>query len=368
MRVVHAEVFHLRAPMGVTAGPAGAYNSHRETLLLRLTASDGSVGWGETYALPGSRAQLEALAAGLVDADLAAAWPRPVGLDEAVASSAMGAIDIAWHDLRGRALGVPVHTLLGGAVRKRIPAYASGFLYQPGRHPADQWPAEVESVLNRGFRVMKIRIGLYPPAEELGLLAALVESSPDGASVVVDAWGSYPPSVALRVGLRLGDLGIGWFEEPTHHGVADLAAKLVVPVAGGEMGRTRGDFLRWVTDRTYDILQPDVAICGGLGVAGFVAQLTALHGIGCVPHSWNGPVMAAATLHLIATMPWLARAGDGALPAAGPLLEYDTSPNPLMEDVVVEPLAVCDGFVTVPDSPGLGIEVDEQAIARYRLP
>jgi D-galactarolactone cycloisomerase len=367
MRVVNAEVIHLRAPMGVTAGPAGAYNSERETLLLRLTAADGTVGWGETYALPGAKEQLAALARGLVDGDLDRGWPRPAGLDEVGASLAMGAVDIGWHDLRGRVLGVPVHTLLGGAVRQRIPAYASGFLYQPGRHPADLWPAEVESVLASGFRVMKVRIGLYPPAVELGLLTTLVQSLPDGVHVVVDAWGSYPPSVALRVGHRLAELGVGWFEEPTHHGIAELSAQLTVPVAGGEMGRTRGDFARWAASRTYDILQPDIAICGGLGVARFVAELAALHGIGCVPHSWNGPVMAAATLHLAATLPWMARVGDGAVPAAGPLLECDTSPNPLINGLVREPMAVRDGFVTVPDTPGLGLEVDEEAVARYRV-
>jgi D-galactarolactone cycloisomerase len=367
MRVVSAEVIHLRVPLRVPAGPAGVYNTHRETLLLRLVAADGTVGWGETYAMPGTMPLLESLARGLVGASLDRAWPRPAGLDEVGAALALGAIDMAWHDLLGRVLGVPVQVLLGGAVRERVPAYASGFLYQRDRHPAQVWPAEAKALLERGFRAMKVRIGALPPAAEMALLAELRRSLPDDVELVVDAWGSYAPATAVWVGERLGELGVGWFEEPTHHEYPELAARLSVPVAGGEMGRTRAEFARWITTRTFDVVQPDLAICGGFGVARFVGELAAVSGVGCVPHSWNGPVMAAATVHLASVLPTSARVGDGTRLTAGPMLEYDTSENPLMRDIVHDAFDVVDGFVTVPDSPGLGVELDERAIAGLRV-
>lgn len=367
MRVTDVEVIHVRAPMRAPSGPAGVFSDHREALLVRITAADGTVGWGETYALPGTREVLELLAAGLIGAETQVSWPRPAGLDEVGSSLAVGAVDIAWHDLVGRCVGVPVHTLLGGATRTRVTAYASGFLYQQDRHPAEVWPEELEAAVARGFRVVKVRLGMFPPTVELPLLERLVRSAPDGVSVVVDAWGSYPPAVALQVGQRLAELGIGWFEEPTNLGYPELAAKLSVPVAGGEMGRTRQDFARWISDRTYDVLQPDVAICGGLGVARFVAELSALHGIRCVPHTWNGPIMAAASLHLAATLPWSARVDDGVVMAEGPMLEYDTSDNPLICGLLRRPLEVRDGQVAVPQDPGLGIDVDEDAVERYRV-
>lgn len=367
MRVVTSDVIHLRVPLRVPAGPAGVYNTHRETLLLRITADDGSTGWGETYAMPGTLPLLQSLAHGLRGARLDTAWPRPAGLDETSASLAVGAIDMAWHDLLGQVLGVPVHVLLGGAVRDRVPAYASGFLYQRGSHPADVWPAEADAMLGRGFRAMKVRIGALPPAEELPLLERLRRSLPDEVELVVDAWGSYAPATAIWVGERLGELGIGWFEEPTHQEFPELAGRLSVPVAGGEMGRTRADFARWISTRTFDVVQPDLAICGGFGVARFVGELSAVSGVTCIPHTWNGPVMAAATLHLASVLPPAARVGDGTALTAQPMLEYDTSENPLMSDVVQQPLSVIDGFVAVPDSPGLGLEIDEEAIGRYRV-
>jgi D-galactarolactone cycloisomerase len=367
MRVVSAEVIHLRVPLRVPAGPAGVFNSRRETLLLRLEAADGTVGWGETYALPGTMALLGPMAQDLVGTSLERAWPRPAGLDEVGAALALGAIDMAWHDLLGRALGVPVHVLIGGAVRERVPAYASGFLYRRDRHPAQVWPAEAKAALERGFRAMKVRIGALPPAEEMALLEELRRSLPDDVELMVDAWGAYAPATAVWVGERLGELGMGWFEEPTHHEFPALAARLSVPVAGGEMGRTRAEFTRWIASRTFDVLQPDLAICGGFGVARFVGELAAISGIGCVPHSWNGPVMAAATLHLASVLPAGTRVGDGTRLSAGPMLEYDTSENPLMSDIVRRPLAVVDGFVAVPDSPGLGVDIDEQAVADLRV-
>ena len=135
MRVTSAEVVHLRAALRTPAGPTGVYNRRRETLLLRLESSDGIVGWGETYAVGGTAGLLRELADRLVGARLDRPPPRPPGLDQVSASFALGAVDIGWHDLRGRVLGVPVHVLLGGAVRERVRAYASGFLYREGEEP-----------------------------------------------------------------------------------------------------------------------------------------------------------------------------------------------------------------------------------------
>lgn len=364
MRVTSAEVVRLRAALRTPAGPAGAYNRQRETLLLRLESSTGAVGWGETYAVGGTAGLLRELAGRLVGARLDRPPPLPPGLDEGIASFALGAIDIGWHDLRGRVLGVPVHILLGGAVRERVRAYASGFLYHEGEAPGSRWLAEASALQRQGFQYLKLRIGGYPPAVELDRLARLRDQLPADVTLLVDAWGSYSPATALTVGRRLGELGVAWFEEPTHVPSPSLAARLDIPVAGGELGRTRAEFHRMVERREFDILQPDVAICGGLRTAQFVAELAATNGIGCTPHTWNGPVMAAATLHLAAVMPPAGRTGDV---DGGPLLEVDTSENPFMRDIVHNPPSLVDGCIPVTDSPGLGIELDEAALDRYRV-
>ncbi|GAA1737942.1 enolase C-terminal domain-like protein [Luedemannella helvata] len=259
-------------------------------------------------------------------------------------------------------LGIPVHTLLGGARRARVRVYASGFLYQEGRHPAEVWPAEAVDLVERGFRSLKLRIGGYPAEEELPLLARLREDLPADVTLMVDAWGSYDAVTAERVGRRLGELGVAWFEEPCPALPAGLADRLEVPIAGGEMGRTATELVDLIDSGALDVVQPDAAICGGLGAAQIVGVAAARRGVRCVPHTWNGAVMAAATLHLAAALPLAARTGDG---TAGPLLEYDTSENPFMCDVVVDPPRLVDGCFTVPDSPGLGVELDERALDRF---
>jgi D-galactarolactone cycloisomerase len=370
VRVAAVQVLHVRAPLAIAAGPAGVFNRHRESLLLKLTSEDGVIGWGETYAIPGTRDLLSALAAGLVGGPVTRAWPRPAGLDETIAALAMGAIDIAWHDLLGRSAGVPVHALLGGARRERVPVYASGFLYREGMHPAEVWPDEAERLVRQGFHALKVRMGGYPPEEELELLTSLRQSLPSHVALMVDAWGSYSPQVAEQVGHRLGDLGVAWFEEPSKLIHPRLADRLTVPVAGGEMGRTRSDFAQWIDSGVFDIIQPDPAICGGLGTARFAAEMAAIRGITCVPHTWNGAVMAAATLHLAAVLPFVARVNDGAWPGAGvsgPMLEYDTSENPFIREVLRDPPVLEDGCFTVPGSPGLGIEIDEDRLDQYRI-
>jgi D-galactarolactone cycloisomerase len=210
---------------------------------------------------------------------------------------------------------------------------------------------------------MKVRIGGHPPAEELPLLQRLREQLPGHITLMADAWGSYAPTVAENVGRRLGELGFAWFEEPTkltHH---RLASRLAVPIAGGELGRTRMDFVRWLDENAFDVVQPDAAICGGLGNARFVGELAALREVACVPHTWNGAIMAAATLHLAAVLPPVARLGDG---GTGPMLEYDTTENPFIREVVRNPPQLVQGCFTVPDCPGLGVDIDEDRLDKYR--
>ena len=368
MRIIDAEALHVRHALVVPAGPAGVFNEARESLFLRLSCDDGTVGWGETYTLPGNKEVLRRFAADLIGSDPVTVG-RPLSVpvvDEVAVASAAGAVDMALFDLRGKALGVPAHVLLGGAVRTRVSVYASGFLYRAGQHPRDTWLPEARSLLERGFRAMKIRMGAFPLAEELPLIEQLRSFVPDEVRLMVDAWGAYPLPDALRVGRCLQDLGVTWFEEPAspyanYAGYETLTAGLDIAVAGGEMGRTVGEFKHWFDRGVLDIVQPDIAICGGLRSAAAVADLGRLYGIACVPHTWNGAVMAAATLQLIATL-----AGPSHVDLfADPPLEYDTSENHFMRDIVRDPPQLVDGYFDVPSQPGLGIDIDEGALRRY---
>ena len=369
-RIASVETLHLAHQLRVPTGPASVLNRERHLLLVRIATTDGVVGWGETSPL-----------GGVVEAIRDVYAPRLVGRDPLLVGRTWrdgwlapfesglvtGALDTALHDLRGKLLGVPVHALYGGALRERVPVYASGLCYLEGVHPRDQWVAEATGLADRGFRAIKMRIGRYPPREELPLVAAVREALPADVQLMVDAWGSYTPTTALRVGRELEQLGLEWYEEPLpqhgYHGYEQLAGALDIAVAGGEMLQTPDAFAELLDRHAVDIVQPDISLCGGIGDLLFVARYAALKGIRTMPHSWNGPVVEAASLHAAALLP-----EPTLMPGVDlPLLEHDTTHNRFLAELVREPFALVDGTYAVPTAPGLGIELDEAALERFRV-
>jgi D-galactarolactone cycloisomerase len=367
MHIVSVETFGIRHELSRPVGPAGSQNRARQTVIIRLATDSGLVGWGETYALAGVRAAIDdVLGPLLVGSDPFAAgkvwqrlWDASFGNGFAV-----GGLDMALHDLRGKALGVSVHQLLGGARRSRLMLYASSG-YVGDLDPSEQWPAEVAELVERGFRAVKLKIGKCAPAHELRVLERVCSSVPEGFKVMVDAWGAYTPAIALSVGRELQRLGIAFYEEPLpqagYVGYERLAAELDMPIAGGEMLQSRQAFKELFDRRAVDIVQPDISICGGIGECLFVADLARLYGITCVPHTWNGAIMNAATLHLAAALPDASR-----LPGVdAPLLEFDTTENPFMTHELRSGPVLVDGCFEVPMGPGLGVEIDETWIREH---
>jgi D-galactarolactone cycloisomerase len=239
--------------------------------------------------------------------------------------------------------------------------------YHEDIHPRDQWVAEATSLAAAGYRAIKMRIGRFEPEIELPLVAEVRAALPPDVSLMVDAWGSYSLGTAIRVGRELEQIGIRWYEEPLpqagYHGYEVLTATLDVPVAGGEMLQNRSAFKDLFDRRAVDVVQPDVSLCGGITDLLFVGQLAALYGIWCVPHSWNGPLTEAASLHVAALLP-----EPTLMPGReAPLVEHDTTENQFLAELAVEPFQLRDGGYDVPSVPGLGIELDQRAIDRMRV-
>jgi D-galactarolactone cycloisomerase len=280
---------------------------------------------------------------------------------------AVSALAIALDDLRARQLGVSVAALYGGFRRESVRAYASAAGYHARREPEELWPAEVGDALADGFSAVKFRIGKYPPERELAVLAAIRADTGPAVLMTADGNGAYSVAQAIRVASALADLGFVWLEEPVNRfrgsqrypGYADLSRAAGIAIAAGEGLERRTDFARLLDDGV-DIVQPDVGICGGIGEASFVADLAALRGRACVPHCWGGAVLLAATLQLLAVTPEPTEVDGG----YGSLLEWDTFENPMRTDLLTEPLVVSGGRVVIPPGPGLGIEVNEQAVRR----
>jgi D-galactarolactone cycloisomerase len=375
MKITHVETFALRHELPRATGPSIWLYTARESLIVRISTDEGLVGWGETSDIAGARAVIRDVCAPLLEGQnprdhrrlWRQLWDATLGHGFAVA-----ALDIALHDLWGQATGQTIGQLYGGALRERVPAYASALSYVEGRDPADIWLDEAAALVEQGFRAIKMRIGRFPPQHELPLIARLRESLSDDVRLMADGNAAYTLPTAIRVGRELERIGLHWFEEPIpqltptqaeYAGYETLAARLDIPIASGEILQSRGSFKALIDQGKTDIVQPDVTICGGVGECLFVADLARLSGIQCVPHCWGGAIAVAAAVHVLSLLP----DPTGGPAAETPMLEYDTTENPLRTDLLAEPLAVRDGFIEVPHGPGLGITIDEQALRRYQV-
>jgi D-galactarolactone cycloisomerase len=370
LKIQSVETIELRHPITIPAGPAAVLNESRGCLLVAIHADDGTIGWGEAAPFPGIRELiLQGLAPRLIGkdpAEIQRTW-RNKWMVPYESALAVSAVDVALHDLWGKAVGLPVHQLYGGAFRHLVPLYASAGLYLRDVDPAKHWPEETQHLVERGFKGIKIRIGRYDPDRELPLLRALRASVPSDVRLMVDAWGSYTLPVALRVGRELQDLDYYWYEEPLpQNGYAAyeiLADQLDIAIAGGENVQSRAAAKELIDRRAIDILQPDVSLCGGITDFLFMADLAALDGIRCIPHSWNSAITAAASVHAASLLP-----ESTLMPGNDvPMLEYDTTENLLISDLLAEPLTIRDGGMVVPEGPGLGVEVDMAFVNRYRV-
>jgi L-alanine-DL-glutamate epimerase-like enolase superfamily enzyme len=270
-------------------------------------------------------------------------------------------IDIALWDLFGKACQQPVARLLGGYYRRKIKPYASILFDAP-----DVLAERMKSVSSRGFRAIKL--GWRPfgrrnaKFDELLVRTARETVGPD-IDILVDAGGSeqfWPHGYkwALRTAQMLAEYDIGWFEEPLPpddiEGFIRLRNNAPLPIAGGEVLTRRQSFQSWIERGAFDIVQPDATKCGGLTEARRIAWHAYDHNIQFVSHGWNTAVGLAADLHLAAAIP-VAR-----------YVEYLT-PAPYIDEILVEPFQLDEqGCLTIPDKPGLGIELNRDALLRFR--
>ena len=359
----------LKRPFGVSVSVP--LDKTRSALLVKIESDAGLVGWGETAPIGGARAvideQLAPQIIGQNPVEQRRLWREMWGANFGNAL-AVAAVDMAINDLRGKALGLPVAELFGGRLRDRVPAYASAMNYVEGEEPEEQFPREAAALVKQGFKALKMRLGRYPLAREAGVVAAVREAVGLDISLMADGNGAYTMDSALKMGNHLHALGFDAFEEPLpqsplYAGYEQLREKLPLPLAAGEALDSRANAKLLIERRAMDIIQPDLSLCGGIGEVLFIAEMAALAGIPCLPHCWGGAILIAATTHLLSLLPdphW-------GFPTDTPMLELDQSENPWRTEIVAKPLETRDGFVDVPTAPGLGIEVNEDAVRSYAI-
>ncbi len=357
-----AEVLVLSHRLSRTRLFGTGQNLTRDAVVVRLGDADGHVGWGETYLVSGVAEAARTLSdrlAGRNAEDAAAA----LASDSRLNRWALGAVSMALDDLRARARGIAVSDLYGERRRDRVRPYASSRGYVDGLSPVDAWAEEAAAVWDAGFRAMKLRIGRYPVATEIPAIEQLVGGSPE-LVWMADGNGAYDLEESRLIGRALEGMAFRWLEEPLpttdYAAYAPLAAELAIPLAGGEMLESAAAAEPLLRGGSFDLVQPDVSICGGIGGVLEVAAKASVAGRYTMPHACSGAIALAATLQALAVLP----VPDRAPAWAEPLLEHDVGENPIRTEILTEALEPIDGWLEIPAGPGLGIDVDEAALRR----
>ena len=280
----------LARPMGVSVSVP--LDKTRQALLVKVETDAGLVGWGETAPISGARGtiddHLRPVLIGQNPLEHRRLWRLMWGPNFGNAM-AVGALDIALNDLRGKALNLPVAELFGGRLRDRVPAYASAMNYLEGLEPEDQFPKEATEMVKQGFKALKMRIGRYSVAREAKVAAAIRAAVGPNIRLMADGNGAYTMGTALEMGHELQKLGFDAFEEPLpevtpkYAGYEELRQKLPLSLAAGEAVDSRASAKELIDRRAMDIIQPDVSLCGGIGEALFIAETAALSGIQLSP-------------------------------------------------------------------------------------
>lgn len=331
------------------------YADRFETLLVRLTCDDGTVGWGEALA-PVAPEIARAAVDRLLGPVLLGADPRRVrplwtllsglmrerGHLVGHQADALAAVDIALWDLAGKLAGVPVHVLLGGAYRDEVPTYLSGL----PRPTDDERAALAREWYGGGVRSVKLHLRLGVAAD----LATYDAVAATGMRVAIDAHWAYDLADAVRLGRALDERGAWFLEAPLApediDGHRELAAHLATPVAIGESLRNRYEFRQWLAARAVDLCQPDVGRTG-ITEAMAIAELASAYHVPVAPHHSTGlGVAMAAGIQVAAAIESM------------PAFEFQPGTLPVANRILTEPLHGGPVCFAVPDAPGLGVEVD----------
>jgi L-alanine-DL-glutamate epimerase-like enolase superfamily enzyme len=366
--VTRARVRVLRAEVDDGIAMSFAPLKHRTMVLVELTSADGVVGYGESWANYPSWAPAErvaTLADGVfplvvgekADAGLSTwliAMLGPIGRQWGAPGpimQAISAVDVAGWDMRGKVSGMSVSRLLAHRRREQIPVYGSGV----GPSDVTTQAAECRAA---GHTAIKVKIG-FGRERDSAILADARAQIGDNIPLYADANQAWSVAEAIAMASVLKQFDVAWIEEPiAGNRLADLEEfhrATGLPIATGENVYGEEEFRRYIDSPAVGVVQPDVAKAGGLTELAKICEYAEAAGKPVMPHLYGGAVAYAATLQLAA----------GQTAVSG--VEFDIRTNPMRDPLMIAPPEVSGGRATIPDAPGLGIELDSAAIAALEV-
>ena len=280
-----------------------------------------------------------------------------------VLMTALSGVEMALWDIKGKALGVPVYELLGGKMRDEVPCYANAW-FAGARTPAD-FAAKAKAAAKLGFKGLKwdpfgsswLTLTSREFATAIDCVEAVRSAVGKEMLLLIEGHGRFSIPTAVKVGLALEPFDIYWFEEPIPpgdlKGLAEVKRRINIPVAAGERLYTRWDYRDFFELECGDFIQPDVSHAGGIMEMKKIAAMAECHYLPFCPHNPIGAIANAATLQLAACTPNFH------------LLETMTNDISYRQDLTTEKIQFADGMMRIPDGPGLGIEINEDELARH---
>lgn len=366
MKISDIKTFRLRAAIpieGQVFSRSGVRNS-RSTTLVQVETDEGITGVGSCS---GNGDLIEVIVAKILKPLLVGM--DPIEIDQiwdtayvrgghkefgtrGVGVVTLSGIDMALWDILGKVRNVPVYQLLGGRCRDKVPVYATA-LYP--EQPA-KMARRAREFADQGFHGVKIKVG-FDLEQDITNVQAVRREVGTGFVVMTDANQGYTVEVALEAAAAFADSGIYWLEEPLF--AEDIAGHSLlrkqgrVPIAVGENLHMCYSFENFAFRNAVDFLQPDVARAGGISEIKKIASMAAQHQLAISFHTWGDGVALAASIHLSAALENCT------------VMEFDYTYNPLRSELLRDPIKVQDGFVSPPDKPGLGVELDWAALERF---
>ena len=349
--------------------------SERRICIVKVTSDTGKVGWGEGYG-PASiiKAGIKHLAPYVIGQnplETETIWNimyrRTMDFSRSgVLVSAISAIDVALWDLKGKILEKPVHLLLGGKKRNTIIPYATGMYFKKSSNLCKDLAKEAKLYANDGYKAMKMKVGLGIEEDIENVKAVRQIIGPD-INLMIDANHAYNLREAAHLAKAVEPYNIYWFEEPIspeYYGqYAELRTKTSIPIASGECEYLRFGFQTLLSSKSVDIVQPDICASGGLTEAKRIAVLASVYGVEIVPHTWGTGIAIATAAHFIANLDPL----PGRLKSPNCYMEYDRTENGLRDELTTTDMVFENGEIKISDAPGLGFELNEEALYKYAL-
>ena len=380
IKITNVDIHVIKSDLDVPFAFSQGWVNKRSATLVEIKTNEGIIGWGEAFCQGLEPPEISAavietalkpLLLNQSPLDIEVLWhkmynnTRDFGRKGSVISG-ISAIDIALWDILGKYHNQPIHQLLGGAFRTKIKPYATGFYRIKGQGEAKRLAEEALSHFENKFDHMKVKLG-FGIQDDIKCMEAIykvVENK--NVTLMIDTNHAYGRSEALMLGVALKDYNLRWYEEPVVpediKGYVELKSKLDVPIAGGENEHTLYGFRSLFENGAIDIAQPDIGSCGGISGARHIINLAQSFGVEVNPHVWGSAIAQAASIQLIASIPYT----HHSIFARSPILEYDQSSHPFRRELLKSPLELDDGMINVSAKPGLGIDVNMATIKKYK--